>query len=68
MKALTLCQPWASLVALGHKRIETRCWETKYRGTLAIHAAAALPPKWLGASRHQPAFLRRTGRLLERAP
>lgn len=56
MKALTLWQPWASLVALGHKRIETRCWETKYRGTLAIHAAAALPPKWLGASRHQPAF------------
>jgi hypothetical protein len=24
MKALTLTQPWASLVALGEKRIETR--------------------------------------------
>jgi hypothetical protein len=51
MKALTLWQPWASLIALGEKRIETRCWETKYRGELAIHAAAKLPPKWLGASR-----------------
>ena len=56
MKALTLWQPWASLVALGHKRIETRCWSTKYRGDLAIHAAAKLPPKWLGASRHNVYF------------
>ena len=56
MKALTLWQPWASLVALGHKRIETRCWSTKHRGDLAIHSAANLPPKWLGASRHQPEF------------
>lgn len=56
MKALTLWQPWASLIALGHKKIETRCWKTKYRGELAIHSAANLPPKWLGASRHQPEF------------
>lgn len=56
MKALTLWQPWASLVALGHKRIETRCWTTKYRGDLAIHAAQSIPAKWLGASRHQPEF------------
>jgi hypothetical protein len=39
MKALTLWQPWASLVALGEKRCETRSWETSYRGWLAIHAA-----------------------------
>lgn len=32
------------------KRIETRCWATKYRGELAIHSAAKLPAKWLGAS------------------
>lgn len=56
MKALTLWQPWASLVALGNKRIETRSWSTKYRGDLAIHAAASLPPKWLGASRHNAYF------------
>lgn len=39
MKALTLTQPWASLVAVGAKRIETRSWPTNYRGPLAIHAA-----------------------------
>lgn len=43
MKALTLWQPWASLVALGVKTIETRSWSTKYRGPLAIHAAAKKP-------------------------
>lgn len=43
MKVLTLHQPWASLVTLGAKRIETRSWKTEYRGPLAIHAAAVLP-------------------------
>ncbi|HXI41622.1 MAG TPA: ASCH domain-containing protein [Bryobacteraceae bacterium] len=56
MKALTLWQPWASLVALGEKRIETRCWSTKYRGHLAIHAAAKTPA-FLGASRHTEQFI-----------
>jgi hypothetical protein len=56
MKALTLWQPWASLVAMGHKTVETRGWKTDYRGEIAIHSAAKLPPKWLGASRHQPDF------------
>lgn len=39
MKALTLTQPWATLVAIVAKRIETRSWRTNYRGPLAIHAA-----------------------------
>lgn len=39
MKAISLWQPWASLIAIGAKRIETRHWETRYRGQLAIHAA-----------------------------
>lgn len=39
-KALTLSQPWATLVALGVKRIETRSWRTSHRGRLLIHAAA----------------------------
>ena len=56
VKALTLWQPWASLVAMGHKQVETRCWPTRYRGLLAIHAAAKLPLKWLGASRHKVEF------------
>lgn len=38
MKAITLHQPWATLVAIGAKRIETRSWGTSYRGPLAIHA------------------------------
>ncbi len=38
MKAITIRQPWASLVALGVKTVETRSWHTRYRGPLAIHA------------------------------
>lgn len=36
---LSLWQPWATLMAIGAKRIETRSWGTHYRGPLAIHAA-----------------------------
>ena len=43
MKALTLWQPWASLVILGYKKIETRSWSTVHRGKLAIHAAKQEP-------------------------
>ena len=43
-------------VAFGEKKIETRTWETKYRGLLAIHAAAKIPPGWLGASRYEGDF------------
>lgn len=43
MKALTLTQPWASLVILGAKRFETRKWKTAHRGPLAIHAARGFP-------------------------
>lgn len=38
MKALTLHQPWAALVAVGVKTVETRGWATSYRGPLLIHA------------------------------
>lgn len=41
MKALTILQPWASLIACGAKMIETRSWSTAYRGEIAIHAALA---------------------------
>jgi hypothetical protein len=43
LKALTLTQPWASLVALREKTIETRSWYTAYRGELVIHAAKGFP-------------------------
>jgi hypothetical protein len=39
MKVLSLLQPWASLVVMGDKKIETRSWNTKYRGPLLIHAS-----------------------------
>lgn len=39
IKALSLWQPWASLMAVGAKKIETRSWPTGYRGLVAIHAA-----------------------------
>jgi hypothetical protein len=39
MKAISLWQPWASAIACGAKRIETRSWETRYFGPIAIHAA-----------------------------
>ena len=49
MKALTILQPWASLIACGAKKIETRGWATKYRGQIAIHAgkSTTLSP-WSG--------------------
>lgn len=56
VKALTLWQPWASLVAMGEKLVETRSWATAYRGELAIHSAQKKPPPWLGASRHSEVF------------
>lgn len=39
MKVLSLIQPYATLIALGEKRIETRSWKTNYRGELYIHAS-----------------------------
>jgi activating signal cointegrator 1 len=38
-KALSLLQPWASLVVMGLKKIETRSWQTAHRGPLLIHAS-----------------------------
>lgn len=44
MKAITLYQPWASLVSIGAKTIETRSCSTRYRGPLAIHTAKKAVP------------------------
>lgn len=38
MKALTVCQPYAELIARGEKPIENRTWPTSFRGRLFIHA------------------------------
>jgi hypothetical protein len=39
IRALTIWQPWATLIAIGAKPFETRSWATHYRGRLAIHAS-----------------------------
>ncbi len=41
LRALTLCQPWATLVVIGAKPWETRTWATRYRGPLIIHASGS---------------------------
>lgn len=40
MKVLTLKEPWASLIASGHKQIETRSWKVNYRGSIFVHAGS----------------------------
>lgn len=41
MKAISIKEPWASMIANGQKTIETRVWKTSYRGKLLICASAA---------------------------
>lgn len=50
MKALPLWQPWASLIAIGAKRIETRHWPAPPRligERIAIHATKRTTELWL---------------------
>ena len=61
MYALSLKQPWATLLAHGRKTIEVRRWPTARRGPVLIHAArvsddrpeawALVPPELLEAAR-----------------
>lgn len=39
MKVLSMIQPWASLFLSNEAHYETRTWNTKYRGSLAIHTS-----------------------------
>jgi hypothetical protein len=50
MRALSVQQPWAALIASGEKSIEVRTWDTSYRGPLLICAGG----KWhkLGVELH----------------
>jgi hypothetical protein len=43
VKVISLIQPWASLMAIGAKSIETRSWATDYWGPVAIHASKGFP-------------------------
>lgn len=47
LQMLTVCQPYAHLIAIGAKPIENRTWPTAWRGELAIHAGKSRD--WLEA-------------------
>lgn len=40
MKAITVKQPWASLIVHGIKDVENRTWKTNFRGRVLIHSGA----------------------------
>src|SRR5262249_7000605 len=44
MKALSVKQPWITLIASGRKTIEVRSWSTRYRGPLVLVASRG--PDW----------------------
>lgn len=46
IKAISLHQPWASMIQQGSKTIETRIWPTKHRGDLLI--CSTLNPEIIG--------------------
>lgn len=45
MRALSIKEPWASLIRERVKWVETRSWGTNYRGELYIHASRSPVPK-----------------------
>jgi hypothetical protein len=51
MKALSIRQPWATLIVLGMKTVENRSWVTNYRGKLLIHAAKTITKEDMQAGR-----------------
>jgi hypothetical protein len=42
MKAISIRQPWAWLIINAGKDIENRCWPTKLRGRVLVHAAKGM--------------------------
>ena len=53
--ALSLTQPWATLVVLSLKQRETRSWATRFRGRVLIHAAKGFPA-WAKEQLEYPVF------------
>lgn len=45
IKALSVQQPWAWLVAQGYKNVENRGWPTHHRGPVLIHASKRPDPR-----------------------
>lgn len=46
MKALSIRQPYISLILTGEKSIELRTWKTQYRGDLLLVASKTGDPAW----------------------
>jgi len=46
MKGISVKQSWAGLIIIGEKLIETRTWETSYRGELLICASQKWDPNY----------------------
>jgi activating signal cointegrator 1 len=67
IKAITLWQPWATLMAIGAKRFETRGWATSYKGPIAIHAAKR-PINRMEINDHMRLVLRERGPRPENIP
>lgn len=44
MKAITILDPWATLICEGKKTVETRNWDTDYRGKILIHVSKRSMP------------------------
>jgi hypothetical protein len=49
-RALSIRQPWAALIVSGYKLVENRTWDTRWRGTLAVHAGKKTDPNGLVAA------------------
>lgn len=45
VKALTVCEPYATLIMRGLKPVENRTWATPYRGRIYLHAGKSR--QWL---------------------
>lgn len=54
MRALSLTQPWATLVAIGAKKVETRSWRVNPTELIAIHAAKGAPACFRGIADEDP--------------
>jgi hypothetical protein len=51
MKAITIKQPWASLIMHCGKDVENRSWSTSFRGRVAIHSSKKTNAyEWLSAN------------------
>jgi len=65
--ALSLKQPWATLLVHGIKTIEVRRWATKRRGRVLIHASRipdSRPEAWKHVPAHLKAFAEQGGGII----